>query len=108
MTYDVGEEAKILRPDFIFFAQLSDGSIVADIIDPHGHHFADALPKLKGLARYAEANSEHFRRIEAIAKVGDGYKVLDVSRPAVRAAVFGATDAETLYDMSVAAEYLAD
>jgi hypothetical protein len=101
-----GGEMKIVRPDFIFFARLRDGIIVADIIDPHGYHFADALPKLKGLARYAEANSEHFRRIEAVTAIGSGYKVLDLSEPAVRAAIYDATNTKTLYESSFAAEYL--
>src|SRR5690606_6795677 len=57
------------RPDFIFFAKKKDGSIAADIIDPHGHHLSDALPKLVGLAQYAETYSSTFRRIEAIAKI---------------------------------------
>jgi type III restriction enzyme len=73
---------------------------------PHGYHLADALPKLKGLARYAEINAEHFRRIEAVTAIGNGYKVLDLSEPAVRAAIRDATNAKTLYESSFAAEYL--
>ena len=106
LTYEEGGETKIVRPDFIFFARLPDGSIVADIVDPHGYHLADALPKLKGLARYAEINSEHFRRIEAVTAIGNGYKVLDLSEPVVRAAIRDATNAKTLYESSFAAEYL--
>ena len=106
VTYEEGGETKIVRPDFIFFARLPDGSIVADIVDPHGYHLADALPKLKGLARYAEINAEHFRRIEAVTAIGNGYKVLDLSEPAVRAAIRDATNAKTLYESSFAAEYL--
>ena len=45
ITYEEGEVVKIVRPDFVFFSKLGDGSIVADIIDPHGIQFADALPK---------------------------------------------------------------
>lgn len=55
VTYEDGTEIKIVRPDFIFFSELPDGTIVADIVDPHGIHLSDALTKLKGLARYAEA-----------------------------------------------------
>ena len=106
VTYEEGRETKIVRPDFIFFARLPDGSIVADIVDPHGHHLADALLKLKGLARYAEINAEHFRRIEAVTAIGNGYKVLDISEPAVRAAIHDATNAKTLYESSFATEYL--
>jgi type III restriction enzyme len=106
VTYEEeGGETKIVRPDFIFFARLPDSSIVADIVDPHGYHLADALPKLQGLARYAETNAEHFRRIEAVTAIGNGYKVLDISEPAVRAAIHDATNAKTLYESSFATEY---
>lgn len=36
MMYGDGAGAKVLRPDFLFFARQADGSIVADIVDPHG------------------------------------------------------------------------
>ena len=103
MTYEEGGETKILRPDFIFFARLPDGSIVADIVDPHSYHLADAVPKLQGLAQYAEANAEHFRRIEAVTAIGDEYKVLDLSEPSVRAAIREANNARVLYESSIAA-----
>mgnify|MGYP001137879770 CR=1 FL=1 len=45
-----------LRPDFVFFHANQDGTIRADIVDPHGTHLADALPKLRGLAEYAQAH----------------------------------------------------
>jgi hypothetical protein len=44
ITYEADDEIKILRPDFLFFGSLGDGTIVADIVDPHGHHLADSLP----------------------------------------------------------------
>jgi type III restriction enzyme len=65
VIYQDGDDSKIVRPDFVFFGQLPDGSIVADIVDPHGTQFGDAIPKLKGLARYAETFSHQYRRIEA-------------------------------------------
>jgi type III restriction enzyme len=71
ITYEADDEIKILRPDFLFFGSLGDGTIVADIVDPHGHHLADSLPKLQGLARYAEANGAVYRRIEAVAMLDD-------------------------------------
>ena len=46
--YADGDQLKSVRPDFIFFAQLAGGSIVADIVDPYGTQFSDAFPKLKG------------------------------------------------------------
>jgi len=48
IAYEEGDETKIIRPDFLFFAELRDGSVVADIVDPHGFHLSDALPKLQG------------------------------------------------------------
>lgn len=106
ITYELAGEIKIVRPDFIFFSKLSDGKIVADIVDPHGYHFDDALPKLKGLARYAEANASHFRRIEVVAVVDNVYKILDLTEPAVRKVVFSAPNAEVLYRSAQATNYL--
>ncbi len=58
IAYMDGELHKILRPDFIFFAKQPDGKVIADIVDPHGTQFSDALPKLKGLATYAERHEQ--------------------------------------------------
>ncbi|NTU50317.1 MAG: DEAD/DEAH box helicase family protein [Desulfobulbaceae bacterium] len=106
VTYDEGRETKILRPDFIFFARMADGSIAADIIDPHGHHFADALPKLKGLASYVEANGAAYRRVEAIVELNGKYKLLDLKEKATREAVVSATSAQLLYESAVAMDYM--
>jgi hypothetical protein len=106
VTYEDGDEMKIVRPDFIFFSQHADGSIVADIVDPHGIHLADALPKLKGLAKYAEANLSIYRRIEAVAKIDDEYRVLDLVKDRVRAAIQAATSAKSLYTGDTAKDYV--
>lgn len=107
-VYEGADENRIVRPDFVFFVRLEDGTVAADLIDPHGDHLADALPKLKGLARYAEANMAHFRRIEAITKSQKtgAYKKLDLKRADVRSVVMAASSAEALYN-SAAAEYYA-
>lgn len=105
ITYQEGDAVKIVRPDFIFFSKLDDGSIVADIIDPHGIQFADALPKLKGLAAYAEKYPQTYRRIEAIAKIDGTYKVLDVTEPGVRAEIAQSDNIESLYKSKVASKY---
>jgi hypothetical protein len=104
IAYMDGDITKIVRPDFIFFVE-QDGKIVADIIDPHGTYLADALPKLQGLARYAEAHPGVFRRIKAIAEVGGKLRALDLTRADVRKAVMEATSAETLYKGAVAGDY---
>lgn len=106
ITYVDGGETKILRPDFIFFTQLPDGgSIVADMVDPHGIHLSDALPKLRGLARYAEVNRAFFRRIEAVAKMGETFRVLDLMEASVRQAIAGATSIKSLYLGEKASDY---
>lgn len=104
ICYFNGDDTKIVRPDFIFFAE-QDGVIVADIIDPHGFHLADALPKLRGLAHYAETHTQTYRHIEAVAETGGKLRVLDLTRTDVRQAVMEATSAETLYKSAVAGDY---
>ena len=104
ISYADGDDTKIVRPDFIFFAE-QDGKVVADIIDPHGFHLADALPKLQGLARYAETHSQIYRRIEAVAETGGKLRVLDLTIANIRQAVMEATSAEALYKSAVAGDY---
>jgi type III restriction enzyme len=98
-------QVRIVRPDFIFFAVQSDGTVVADIVDPHGTQFSDAIPKLQGLARYAETHAHIYRRIEAVAKIGDTLRVLDLTRAVVRKAVDEAKDAKGLYEGPFASKY---
>jgi len=106
VTYEDDGETKIVRPDFVFFVRLDDGTIAADIVDPHGHHLADALSKLEGLARYAEANEAVYRRVEAVAELNGSYRLLDLKEKNVREAVFAATSARSVYASSVAEDYV--
>ena len=105
IAYEEEGEIKIVRPDFLFFAELSDGSIAVDIVDPHGVHLADALPKLQGLTRYAEGHSQQYRRIEAIAEIGGKLRVLDLTRTDVRQAVMEASSARSLFEGALAKNY---
>ncbi|WP_281302197.1 MULTISPECIES: DEAD/DEAH box helicase family protein [unclassified Iodidimonas] len=109
VVYEEAGEYRIVRPDFIFFARKEDGSVAADLIDPHGDYLADALPKLKGLAKYAAANLATFRRIEAITKLKKTgtYRMLDLTKEKVRTAVAAATSAEGLYASPEAEDYVA-
>ena len=104
IAYIDSAETKIVRPDFIFFAE-EEGEIIVDIVDPHGFHLADALPKLKGLARYAEAHPNVFRRIEAVAELSGNLRVLDLTLPQVHQAIWAASSAEALYKSHVAGDY---
>jgi type III restriction enzyme len=105
IAYLDGDEYKIVRPDFMFFATLDDGNVVVDIVDPHGSYLADALPKLQGLALYAEAHSKAYRRIEAVAKVKGKLRVLNLMREDVREAIASAKDAASLFVGSLASDY---
>jgi hypothetical protein len=105
IAYVEGDDTRIVRPDFIFFAE-KDGEIAADIVDPHGFHLADALPKLKGLARYAETHSQIYRRIEAVAETGGKLRTLDLTRDDVRQAVIDAENAKALYKSAAAGDYV--
>lgn len=102
---DGSGEWKGLRPDFIFFAADHSGKIVADLVDPHGHHLSDALPKLRGLADFAEHYADDFRRIESVAETAGTMRVIDLTKPATRQAVRDATDAKALYQSNSAADY---
>ncbi len=60
--------------------------MVADIVAPHGPYFADALPKLKGLAQYAETHGNCYRRIESVAEFKSKLRLLNLKREEVRKA----------------------
>jgi len=96
---------KAVRPDFLFFFKSSDGDVAVDIVDPHGHHLADALPKLRGLADFAKQFGNEYRRIESVAETDGTLRVLDLKLDRVQAAVRDAHDAKALYRSEVAADY---
>jgi type III restriction enzyme len=97
IVYEEAGEVRIVRPDFIFFRQEAEGVIIADIVDPHGHHLADSMPKLRGLASYAMSHGAHFGRIEAVAVLDGAYRFIDLQNPDVRTAVLQFESAERAY-----------
>jgi type III restriction enzyme len=105
IAYLSGEQYGIVRPDFIFFATEADGTVAADIVDPHGLHLADALPKLRGLALYAETHADAYRRIESVAEAMGKLRVLDLTNEEVRQAIASATDAAGLFGGTLARDY---
>jgi hypothetical protein len=94
-----------LRPDFIFFSRRQDGQLAVNLVDPHGHHLADALPKLRGLAKFAEQFATEFNRIESIAETNGQLRVLDLTRHSVREALQTAHSAKALYESDIASNY---
>lgn len=110
VAYGMGGDTKLMRPDFLFFYRMADGSISPAIVDPHMHTYEDSLPKLEGLAAYAEQFGKHFHRIESVAKVGGQMRVLDLTDSATREAVEQAKKNDetvgALYSSSLASPYL--
>ncbi len=104
IAYQENGAWKALRPDFLFFHEIN-GEIICDIVDPHGYHLADALPKLRGLVDYAERHGSQYRRIEAIAEVDGQLRVLDLKRKYVRQAIRQAGEAKMLYASDLAHDY---
>jgi type III restriction enzyme len=90
---------KSLQPDFIFVDRNSDGELVAAMVDPHSGHLADALPRLVGLADFAEAQGDKFSRIDSIDKdKSEKLRVLDMKDANVRTAVRAASSAGDLFN----------
>ena len=105
VAYLSGEQYGIVRPDFIFFAKDTDGVLVVDLVDPHGLHLADALPKLRGLALYAEGHAGAYRRIESVAEAHGRLRVLNLKDEDVRQAIATADDAASLFKGPLASDY---
>jgi hypothetical protein len=84
-------------PDFLFFHG-DDTNVNVSIVDPHGHHLGDALPKLQGLVAFAAAYGDDFHRVESITRMDDGtLRVLDLMMESVQRAVRSANDVKALY-----------
>jgi len=105
IAYLSGEQYSIVRPDFIFFVTAADGTLGADLVDPHGLYLADALPKLRGLALYAETHANAYRRIASVAEAYGRLRVLDLKKDDVRHAIAQAADAESVFRGPLATDY---
>lgn len=97
-----------MHPDFVFFNEV-DGQAKASIVDPHGHHLDDSLVKLQALARFAEDHGDSFHRIEALSKVGDVMKKLDLKNEDVREGIKkGGQTVDWFYNSDLAINYYAE
>ena len=106
VIYEDAGEVSIVRPDFVFFFRLPDGSIVADIVDPHGAQFSDALPKMKGLAAYIEKNLGIFRRAVVCAEVDKRFLAIDLSEKVARDMVMASNSIREVYRSEFIKEYV--
>ena len=84
-----------MYPDFIFLREV-DHKVAVDILDPHDPTRADAVPKAKGLARYAEKHGARFGRIQILAKTGDQLRRLELTDTKIREALAVAETSEAL------------
>ena len=91
VPYTEGETVKPLYPDFIIFRKVK-GKVVVDILDPHSSSYSDAIPKAKGLAKYAEKHGLQFGRIELIHKVNGRLKRLELKDATTRSKILKATE----------------
>lgn len=103
--YPIDEQESILRPDFIFFNMDEKGAVRANIVDPHGDHLADSLPKLVGLANYAEAHANSYGRIVSVSKSGGVFRCLDLKDQEVREAIKLGPSAKALFGGQKAKPY---
>lgn len=94
----------LMRPDFIFFTEV-DAEVMPSIVDPHGAFLGDALPKLKGLADFAEKYGDRFHRIEAIDYSGEALRMLDMKSESVRTEVYKAASPSAVYSGDQAKDY---
>lgn len=94
-----------MHPDFLFFHEV-DGYVKASIVDPHGHHLEDSLVKLQALAAFAEEHGDFFHRVEALSKVGDVMKKLDLKNANVRESLKkGGPRVDYFYSSEIAINY---
>ncbi|MGW1610928.1 DEAD/DEAH box helicase [Streptomyces sp. NPDC002285] len=98
IPYVAVDGTKGLSPDFIFVHRIR-GALRASLVDPHGTHLADAVPKLQGLAEYAQAHKDEFQRIQSVAKVDGTYLMINHQDAATRDAVraHSGTDAAEIF-----------
>lgn len=87
------ENGEAMYPDLLIFRKVK-GKVVVDLLEPHGDHFADAVAKAQGLARYAASHGDLFGRIEVIRVVGDQIQSLDLQNTRIRTKVLQMTTPE--------------
>lgn len=89
IPYETGSGYGKLYPDIVVLHE-DQGDIRPSVIDPHGHHLADAGDKLRGLAAYAERHGDKLARVLGVIKDSNGnFRALDLKDATVRSALVG-------------------
>ena len=97
IAYRIGDERKTLHPDFIFFEKVGDTEMPA-IVDPHGLHLADSLPKLRGVTRYVEDFGDTYSRYWVVSDYKGQATYIDMKDPETRDTVMKASDAYECFE----------
>lgn len=92
IAYRLGDDRKILHPDFIFFENV-EGHEMPAVVDPHGIHLADTLPKLKGIAKYVEDYGAIYSRYWFVSDYKGQATYLDMKDAETRDAIMTVSDA---------------
>ena len=100
IPYETGSGYGKLYPDFIVLHQDDEGDVRPSIVDPHGHHLADASDKMRGLAEYASKHGDSYARIIAVIKNSSGdFRQVDLKDDTVRAALKGIRNKDEIEDV---------
>ena len=95
IPYRAMGEIKPMYPDLLVFRQ-ERNRVVVDILDPHDPTREDWLPKVRGLAEYADKHWKSFGRIEASIVVKGAVHHLDLRVERNRKAALQAEGVRTL------------
>ena len=98
IPYRLGDVRKVLYPDFIFFEKVG-GLEMPAVVDPHGLHLADTMPKLRGIARYVEDFGAFFSRFWFVSDYNGQACYLDMKDAGTRAVIASAGDAHSCFAM---------
>ena len=108
IPYEINGEYENMYPDFIFFQQLKNGSIVRTIVDPHGDWLGDCVAKLKGYVAYLKDHPEMFVAVQIVADAKNGeYRYLDLKDDETQSAIeqFAGSSAKELFNGKLSKVY---
>ncbi|WP_346848861.1 DEAD/DEAH box helicase family protein [uncultured Clostridium sp.] len=108
IPYMINGKWENMYPDFIFFQQLGNGTIVRTIVDPHGDWLGDSVAKLKGYVAYIKDHPGMFGSVQAVADEKGGVcRYLDLMKENVQNAIenFSGSSAKELFNGPLSKEY---
>lgn len=108
IPYMINGKWENMYPDFIFFQQLGNGTIVRTIVDPHGDWLGDSVAKLKGYVAYIKDHPGMFGSVQAVTDEKGGVcRYLDLMKENVQNAIenFSGSSAKELFNGPLSKEY---